>query len=148
MQRGQSSMQLWHSIWQMLKKCHTTRSQKPLSIWEVHQSRGSADICRCNLNSFRSIQFRQAAQHNAMSESHCHSSHCSSNPKHKWATNGRGETQKEGTSYRRQKTEVRVHTSLATAVEQHLHTQRGSTPPEMHFATSVGRRDNSKVVAG
>ena len=31
-------MQLWHSVWQMLKKCHTTIAEKPVSMWEMHQS--------------------------------------------------------------------------------------------------------------
>ena len=51
-----------------------------MSILEVHQSLGTADFYRCNSNSFKSIQFRQAVQHNAKSECHHHSSHHSSNP--------------------------------------------------------------------
>ena len=46
----------------------------------MHQTLGSADIHIHNSNSFISIKFRQAAQHNAKSDCHHQSSQCSSNP--------------------------------------------------------------------
>ena len=47
-----------------------------------------------------------------------------------------------------QKIEASVPASPATDVEPHLHTQRRSSLPEMQRATSVGRRDTSRVITG
>ena len=46
-------MPLWHSMQQMLEKCHTTSAVKSANIQEVHQSWGSADIHRYNSNSLK-----------------------------------------------------------------------------------------------
>ena len=43
-------------------------------------------------------------------------------------------------------TAVRVCASLATTVQQHLHTHKRSALTEMQSATNVGRRDTSRAV--
>ena len=136
---------IWHSIWKMLIQCHATRAEKPFIVWEVYWSWGSADICRCNSNSFKVYNSDKQPSIIQSLSATATAANTVQNPSISELHMVQVKFSKKGpsTEDRSQGTCKSCYCYEATP----SHKSR-STLPERQSATSVGRRDTSRVVAG